>query len=510
MLALAAPLCGALVLLMMVYVPPLHPYRRYGLPLGAGLSFLGVLFAPWEDLRPWILSLWQPLALFGTFPVLQADRVVWPLALAWAGAVAGSALVQMGRPQALRQVVGEAVLLMLMFGLAALWGENLLMVLLAWAGFDLFWGIGMAAAGLPAERVAWGVGSGMIATALLWLGALLLEKTGSGFSWSLMAPTGWGGTVLLVAALIRLGVYPFHLMVPAEVRRGRPAAAALLLEPMLAWGLLARMTAQAGIPIPAWIGLEVLAMATWLIGSVLAWATEDPDQRVVWVGWAAAGGVLWAGLRAGGSAAWSAGGAAWALGLALLYLGRGWERAAPGWTAASLIGGLALLAAPLASGGVLSPPDGLRGALYLLGQALLTAAVAKDVLRPAGQEEPVGVLPSIARATGLMVLALVLILAWSAAPRAAPNGMEWGGWVAGGLLGGGLLALETRRTWPGRRTSSAVVDILRWEWAGRLLAQSMERVAAFLDAVADVAEGPGAVLWALATSLLILMVVMGR
>jgi hypothetical protein len=507
--ALAAPLAGVLALLLVAYVSPLQPYRRYVLPLGAGLSLLGVLFTPWEASRPFLLSRWQPLSLFGTFPVLLADRAVWPLALAWASAVAGSALVQMSRPPGLRLATGGAILSMLTLGLASLWGENLLTVLLAWAGFDLAWGVGMAAAGLPAERVAWGVGGGVAATALLWTAALGLEKDGCSLSWPLMMPDGWGRATLWLAALVRLGLYPFHLVVPAEMRRGHPATAVLLLEPLLAWGLLAR-TAQAGGFAPDWPLLEALTAATFIIGGFLAWGATDPDRRTVWVGMAAGGGILWAGMRAGSAAAWAAGGAAWTLGLTLLYLGRGWRRAAPGWTVPAVIGGLALLAAPLVSGGVLSPPDALRALLFFLGQALLTAAVAKEVLRTAAEEETVGILPAMAHAAGVVVPVIALALAWGSAPKGTPTGAGWGAWVVGGLAGGGLFVVGERRRWLLGGPFRAVVDSLRWEWAGRLLVRSLGKVADFLDTVADVAEGPGAVLWALATFVLILVVVTRR
>jgi len=509
-LALAAPLGGVLALLLVSYLSPLQPYRRYVLPLSAMLSLLGVLFAPWEDPRPFLLSRWQPLPLFGTFPVLLADRAVWPLALAWAGAVAGSALVQVSRPQTPRLATGGAILSMLTFGLAALWGENLLTVLLAWAGFDLAWGVGMAAAGLPAGRVAWGVGGGITATVLLWMAALVLEKAGGSLSWLLMTPDRWGGEILWLAALVRLGLYPFHLVVPTEMRRGHPATAVLLLEPLLAWGLLARMSVQAGVSIPDWPLLEALAVATFVIGGFLAWGATDPDRRTVWVGMAAGGGILWAGMRAGSAVAWAAGGTAWTLGLTLLYLGRGWQKTAPGWVVPSGIGGLALLVAPLISGGILSPPDVLRALLFFLGQALLTAAVVKEVLRPAAEEEPIGVLPAAAHLAGLVIPALALALAWGAAPKGTPTGVGWGAWLIGGLAGGGLFVAGERRPWLPRGLLRAVVDSLRWEWAGRLLVRSLGRVTDFLDAVADVAEGPGAVLWALATFVLILVVVMRR
>lgn len=504
-LALTAPLGGLLALLVAAYIPPLRPYRRYGVPLGAGLSLLGVLFTPLEDPRPFAISLWQPLSLLGTFPTLLADRTVWPLALAWAGAVTGGALAQMGRPQPLRPAVGGAVLAMLTFGLAALWGENLLTVLLAWAGFDLAWAVGMAAGDLPPGRAAWAMGSGSAATLLLWMGALALEGSGSGLAWPLVTPAGWGSVLLLVAALIRLGLYPFHLVVPAEMSPGRPIAAALLLEPVLAWGVLARMSAQAGLGMPARAGLEVLAGATFLIGGFLAWTARGPGRRVVWAGMASAGAVLWAGLQAeNGVAAWVGGGAVWTLGLALLHLSQ--KSAAPGrWP-----GGLAVLVAPLVSGGIRPTPIAPVLPVVLFGQALLTAAVLKRVQEPAGEEEPVGRLPALAGVAGIAVAALSLALAWGAAPKISPPAWGWAGWLIGGGLGGGLFLTGARGIWRPPRALLAVGDALRPEWAGRLLVRSLGRATALMDAIADVAEGPGAVLWALATFLLILVIVTRR
>lgn len=511
-LALTAPLSGLLALLIVAYVPRLRPYGRYIAPLGAGLSLLGVLFTPLETVRPFLISRWQPLPLFGTFPVLLADQPVWPLALAWVAAVAGSALVQMARPQLLRIPIGGAVLTILALGLGALWGENVLTVLLAWAGFDLAWGIGMAVAGLPAERVVWGTGAGMVATVCLWVGALFLEKSGSGLSWPQMIPAGWGETILLIAALVRLGVYPFHLTVPAEMPRGRPLAVPLLLEPVLAWGLLVRMSAQAGVEIPATFWLEIITAGTFAVGGFLAWAAQDPNRRTIWIGMAAAGGVLWAGLRTHNAAvaAWTAGGAIWVLGLTLLHLGRGWDRKMWQWTVASAIGGLALVIAPLAVGGIASLSRPLGIAVFVIGQALLTAAVLKDILRPMTEEERLNILPDIAHAAGLIVPVLALLLAVGAAPRIAPSSIGWIAWAVGTLAGGGLLWTERHWEMLGLQAMRKLSGTLSQEWAGRLAASSLGRLTAFLEAVADIAEGPGAILWALATFLLILVVVMGR
>lgn len=73
---------------------------------------------------------------------------------------------------------------------------------------------------------------------------------------------------------------------------------------------------------------------------------------------------------------------------------------------------------------------------------------------------------------------------------------------------GGVLVWWERRF---RRRAEQVLgllhDILRLEWASQLVLDSMGRLSAFLGAVADVTEGPGAILWALAIFLLVLLAV---
>ncbi|HIQ02275.1 MAG TPA: hypothetical protein EYH30_09145, partial [Anaerolineales bacterium] len=151
--SVVAPFAALFILLVAACFPYLRPYRRFILPAGVGLSLIGVLFVPLEPLREVILAPWRPSAFFGASPALLAGPEVWPLALAFSCAMAGSALVQLGRVAEPHFSLGLSVLGMLAAGLTGLWGENLLTVLIAWAGFDLAWGLGMATAGLPAGRV---------------------------------------------------------------------------------------------------------------------------------------------------------------------------------------------------------------------------------------------------------------------------------------------------------------------------------------------------------------------
>ena len=93
---------------------------------------------------------------------------------------------------------------------------------------------------------------------------------------------------------------------------------------------------------------------------------------------------------------------------------------------------------------------------------------------------------------------------------ARPGLVGWGLWAVGVGMGGALAWWERgfrRRVEP---VLGLLHDILRLEWVIRLVLDSLARASAFLGAVADVVEGPGAILWALAIFLLFLLVVVGR
>lgn len=529
-LSIIAPLFGLLVLLIAARIPLFQPYRRFVVPAAATLSLLGVLFVPLEPARVVLLSLWQPSAFFGASPMLLAEPGLWALALAFSLAVTSGALVQASRAPQPRFFLGLSALGMLAAGLAGLWSENLLTMLIAWTGFDLAWGMGALAVRLPERRIALGVGINGLATIVLWAGALLVEGRGVGVSWRLLDAGGMGGVMLMVAGLLRLGVYPFHLALPAEEGWSLPGAVSLLMGPVLGLGLLTQLATSGSDVFVSAAWAEALAIATFVGGGALAWTRSRPGGGWPWASLAALGGVLWASLHAEATAAvLSVGGAAWAAGTTLLYLHRGVEKRAPWWSVAAGLGGLALLGAPLTAGWVATSPltaflsdapTAGRVVGFLVGQALLTNAVVRRVLRPAAPDEPVGPLSTAARAAGLALPALLLVagvfprllaadVSALALPRllTAPGFLGWLLWAVGSALGGALAWWERRFRQRAEAVLGLLHDLLHLEWAARLVLDSLGRLSAFLGAVADVVEGPGAILWALAIFLLVLLVI---
>lgn len=412
---------------------------------------------------------------------------------------------------------------MLSCGLLALWGENLLTIILAWAVFDLAWGTGMVAFGLSPARILWRMGGGVVAIILLWMSSLVLEGTDTGSIWSLMvSPQAGIEFLFFFAALVRLGAYPFPSVLPVEGERKHPLGSVLFLEPILAWSLLVRIFGQARLPLPIWPWLEWFAVGTFIIGGLLALTAPDGARSVQWAGLSAIGGILWAGIRATdaqqAAAIWLIGGTLWTLGISLLYLGRGWERPSLWWIGTG-VGTLALSVTPLL-GGASAPLIGwTRWVGFFLGQAFLVAALLRDALRPSAGEESGDVWLDIARAAGLGIpAALIVIIVLLIPGLAGPALQDWRpsapGWPALvvwilGILVGSVLFRALPLVQKGRSGMTALHTTLKLDWAYDLIAGSFSRGAGLISAVADVVEGAGAVLWALAVFLLILVVVLG-
>ncbi len=528
-----APIIGLLIFLVVANVSLLQPYRRFVAPAAVGLSFLGVLFAPLESARVVILSLWQPSFFFGASPAFWVDPALWPLALGFSCAVLAGVLLQLGHIPHPRFYLGISALGVLAAGLTAVWSENLLTVLIAWAAFDMAWALGALATGLPGQRIVWGLGLNGLATMVLWVGTLAIEG-GGGISWRLLGPSELGDQLLLVAGLLRIGVYPLHLALPIEEGGKLPGAAHLLLGPVLGLALLAQLAIARGEMILSLSWVEWVAMVTFLAGGLMTW-TRTGGGGWPWVSVAGLGALLWAASQAGAalSVVLSGGGAVWILGVTLLRLGSGLESGAYWWSIGPLLGGLALVGMPLTAGllptsyllgSLLRPPALTRVLLFFFGQVLLVAGVIRRLRRMAPPGETVGPFSQAAWAAGLALPSLAILVAGFYPRLLAPTTEAPAllrllarpgvlGWLVWGLaIGGGVFFAAWERRFRRRLEQflGLLYDFLRLEWLIGLLLGSLNRLTAFLGAFADVVEGPGAILWALAIFFLVLLFMVGH
>ncbi len=563
--------------------PRVRLYACYIALAVAGLTTILILaLGRMEPVRV-IFSLWQPSSLFGAALALRTDVVIQPLALTLALVTCSAFLVNLGRseeplpvealaPTVRRRVpshdvaglcprLAAVLLALLSASLAALWAANLLTLIISWTIYDLLTTAGHIVAGESRQKAVRGLVFGGIATLLLWSGALL-SKSGVGSElWVLMPPGNAQLTLWILAGILRLWLYPFHLPASSDLAatsphgdlvsyRTGPLAALLLLGPIVGWGLWVRLAlANSGyIPGGAWVpSIAALSLA---LGGFLAWSCKSPRRSLPWIGMGITGAVLLAAGLAGETAVIiiAAGGTAWALGITVLFLmpflNAGLQRETPWWSIPSLIGALALAGAPLTLGFVAETT--LVGALtgggrpewgvaFFVGYLFLIPSLVRWLLSPSPFSLPNPRWRLVLCGVGLGLPALWLVVAglhppilihgilsshigvgsYGTAPSlgilfARPGLMGWLLWVLS-FSGGGVLAWREKNL---RSTIelwlNAAHDLLRLEWLYEILTGAIERGLSMLRVADEIIGGAGALLWSWLLFFVLLLIWSGK
>jgi formate hydrogenlyase subunit 3/multisubunit Na+/H+ antiporter MnhD subunit len=496
------------------------------------VSLTTVLILTFRWIEPVVLvpSLWQPSLLFGAALVLQGDAVVQPLASTLALVTCSAVLVELTRTGDPHPRFMAALQALLSAGFVALWAANLLTMVIGWAIYDLLQAAANIAGGCSVRTAARGLVFGGLATLLLWGGALLSGGGATTELWSLMTPSGVQLTLWALAGMLRLWIYPFHLVAPGGPDVAPSLAAPLALGPVVGWGLWLRLVLANGGAMPSDTWVLVLAAVALAIGGFLAWSCESARRMLSWVGVGVTGAVLLAAGLAGESAAAvvAAGGVAWALGVGTLYLSGGLQRDVPWWSLPPLVGALALLGPPLTLGFVTEATliGGLTrggrlgwGIAFFVGNAFLIPALARGLLTSPSSPLPDRNWLVVARAVGLALPMLSLIVAGLHPPLlvggvplpalgtllARPGLMGWLLWVVS-LAVGGVLAWqeEAIRSRIGLLLS-AIHDLLGLEWLYAAVVGALDRGLSALRTADEVVGGGGALLWSWLLFLLLVL-----
>jgi formate hydrogenlyase subunit 3/multisubunit Na+/H+ antiporter MnhD subunit len=530
-LAIILPLLGAGGAMGLSLLPRARPYARYVALTAVGLTTILIFASRWMGPVGMTTSLWRPSLLFGAALVLQSDVAMQPLALALALVTCSAVLVELSRTENPHPRLTATLLALLVAGFVALWSANVLTTIISWAVYDLLQAAGHVAAGSSARTVIRGLVLGSLATVLLWGGALLSEGGAGSDLWPLVTLDGAQLTLWVVAGLLRLEAYPFHL-----IARDDLGAVSLLLGPTVGWGLWLRLVLANGGSLPGGTGVLIAAAVTLGVGSFLAWSCEDPRHTLRWVGMGVTGAVLLAAGLAGESAAAVvvAGGLAWALGVAVLFLSDGLQRegeatGATWWSIPSLVGALALLGTPLTLGFVADATllGGLTrgagtgwGVAFFAGNLFLVPSLMRRLLLSSSSPLPNRRGLFVARGIGLGLLALPLIVAGLHPPLfigsvlspslgallALPGLAGWLLWAVS-LAGGGVLAWQDEALRPKiELLLIGVHGVLCLEWFYDALVGALDRGLNVLRLADEVVEGAGTLLWSLLLFLLILLV----
>lgn len=515
----------------------LLPRFAYPAPVLVGAALLTLLSV--AALFFWLpasttVSVWAPARLFPAGLALTVTPLRWLLAVCLAALLVAAALTSLARPGGPRVTARGSMLLLTFCGLAAVLADNVVTLIMAWAGLDFIYFLILI---LVAR------GEGVQPQAVLHLtfnslGTLALTAAAlAGPITSLSGLMALPQTALLTtgAAALRLGLFPFHLGLPVEVGVRQGLGVLLrLVPPLVAFAAVAEV-AQAGFPEPVRPWLTVFGVLAMLVGAAQLWLSDTPQQGLTFIVIAQSGLALLVGLWAGPHAplAVTLQGGALVLGGGLLFLANGYDDRQRLWVALSGVGAAALLGAPLTAGWAggaalyeawLTSGD-WRWWLALAGvfaaQAVLAGGLWRVLFWPGDSAEGglwgrnsygagLGLLVALALGLGL---GLSAIADWSATSAAkswqlgAPENLLAAALAVGAAAAGfGLWRFE-RLTRPGTETASNwLSSLLRLDWLYRLAWGVVRLVETVAFNVAAVLEGEGALLWALAAVLAVVLV----
>lgn len=507
-LLLYTGLGGGVLLLGASSIPRLRFLRK---PVNAGwLTLLAFLWLLLPQQGRWLPSLWSPGSVLGGQILLDLTPDVWWLGLIVTLIFAGVAWFEVAERRDKPSLSGTIVLIILMLTWLTLMSGSLLTMLAMWAVFDLVWGIAGLMSGAKGERVVFGMALHGITSLILWAASLFMLQSGVSELWWLMWPSEPMLILLLVAALIRVGFYPFQIVFPEGLGLTRSLSLVYFMGPVTGVALLYRLVTLPGLQhLPDWVATWGVLALLW--SGIIAWMgrrrpTVAGACHALFIGLVTGACVIGSGpLLLLVSGLWAAGGA-------LLALGRGRDRHAIAWTWPVWLAVLFFLGAPP------SPVGGLYGQLVevlpwtlrivlFLGASFIGAVFIQRVTPfTRGATTPPAMWQRVAMIAGIGITTATLI---ATATLIEPLPFSWlgfGFWLLS-ALGAGILVYWSKPLRERARYAQPVMEFIDLQWLYRSIWRGAEHLLSVLRVTADVLEGSASLLWSLLILLLILLVV---
>lgn len=226
MLILISCLLLFVTTLALVLLRVLQPNARYAWLVAAGGALLAMISVfVWLTQMPFdlILPAWQPVTLFMTPILFRADGISWALAMSVAALTLSIMLTSVTRQVFVNSLSWAGTLALGGMGILAATANNPLTLLLVWASVDLIELLSQLSSvegEANNERVVISFSTRAFGIGLLIWANILSIAGGSTFDFQSMPANA--GIFLVIAAGLRLGVYPLHLPYSAEsvLRRG--------------------------------------------------------------------------------------------------------------------------------------------------------------------------------------------------------------------------------------------------------------------------------------------------
>jgi NADH:ubiquinone oxidoreductase subunit 2 (subunit N) len=294
-----------------------------------------------------IIAAWQPISVFTVPLSFRVDHTAWLLALGLLLVLLTTALTWGAFPGQHRPGPRAVALLLTAATLGGIFASNLLTLAVAWGLLDLTFVVALLVRGgsQVGRRAALAIVVDVPSKMCVWIAALLIENQQGSLYWHLLdAPEG-ARAWLMAAAVLRVGLYPFHQWLPVELGSESDRAVIIFIVPTIAGlALWARMSVARALPEES--NVAALAVLSLIIGSVLAWRSTQPRNGLPFIALCLAGSV---GLLAASSASpaqLTAAALNWMFINVSLFIARGLDRRQPYWAIGSLITLLSLAALP--------------------------------------------------------------------------------------------------------------------------------------------------------------------
>lgn len=506
-----AGLGGALLLLGIASFARLRPLHKLLTTMWLTVMACLWLLAPAEG--RWMFSVWSPATVVGGQVLLGMTPGIWWCGFTLTAVFAGAACVELVERRETSAMVGPLMLGVLMIVNVSLSADSLLTTLATWAVFDLLWSVVMLTTGAGGERVTLGLALHGISSIILWSVSLLLLSAGESGLWWLMWPSSPIVTLLLLAALLRMGFFPFQLVLPQRLGPTRTLSLTALTGPLLGVGLLYRLMMLPGFTrLPDWVLVWGAISVFW--NGLMAWTARR--RRITLRAWHA---TLLAGVT-GACALGAAEGllvaaAVWLAACALVIMARGRDRRAVAWSWPVIVALLFALGTPPSPlgplyWGLLAELTWPGRLLLVVGGGLAAAVLLVESLpRAGGVAAPPWPWLKVGLLTGLGGL-VALLLAMPSFPQMAPFS-----WLGLGLWGALLLVAAGAAYWrvwarPWRAHLYPFLDFLDLEWFFHAMWRGMGNLLGVVRLSAEVIEGSGAMVWSLLIMLLVLLVIMNQ
>jgi len=274
--------------LAMVVLSWARPAVRYSWLIAVGgalVSWIGVLV--WQLRLPLVFQLprWEPSNLFLEPLSFTATSLTWPFAFSLATLVLGVILTATTRENFPAPIPWAATLVLGGLGLLAVLADNPLSLLMVWSAIDLT----ELAAQLrsvdgpqPSERVVTAFATRLAGIGVLLWASMVSISTGSPMNFQDAPPQA--GLYLLLAAGLRLGVFPLHLPYASEsaIRRGF-GSALRLVSAASSLILLARIPSASVISGFTPLLLSLAAIAAIYGGWMWLRAPDELAARPFWL-----------------------------------------------------------------------------------------------------------------------------------------------------------------------------------------------------------------------------------